>query len=161
MASTPQSTTQKPPTVIRTLRVRQYPGTAAKGRYLEQLAGACRFAWNHVLAGHERDYRTWKVSGKPGEGPGDPTFFTLGQRFTQLRNASRHEWLKDYSYEIVRYTCKYLGDAYAAFFDPNRPDHGRPQHKARHYTKPAFTARRVRQGPAFLGLVGPRQPDRP
>ena len=139
MASIPQSTTQEPPTVIRTLRVRLYPGTAANGRYLEQLAGACRFAWNHVLAGHETDYRTWKAAGKPGEGPGSPTFFTLGRRFTQLRNASGHEWLQDYSYEIVRYACKYLGDAYAAFLDPDRPDHGRPQYKARHYTKPVFT----------------------
>ncbi len=42
---------------MRTLRVRLYPGTAANGQYLEQLAGACRFAWNHVLAGHETDYR--------------------------------------------------------------------------------------------------------
>ncbi len=56
-----------------------------------------------------------------------------------MRNAPGHEWLKDYSYEIVRYACKYLGDAYAAFFDPDRPDHGRPQYKAKHYTQPAFT----------------------
>ncbi|MCE2467377.1 MAG: helix-turn-helix domain-containing protein, partial [Caldilineaceae bacterium] len=123
---------------MRTLRVRLYPGTAANGQYLEQLAGACRFAWNHVLAGHETDYRTWKASGKLGEGPGRPTFFTLGQRFTQLRNAPGHEWLQDYSYEIVRYACKYMGNAYAAFFDPDRPDHGRPQYKAKHYTQPAF-----------------------
>ena len=93
MASTPKSTIQEPPTIIRTLRVRLYPGTAAKGQYLEQLAGACRFAWNHVLAGHETDYRTWKASSKLGDGPGAPTFFTLGKQFTQLRNA-----------------CKYLGD---------------------------------------------------
>ena len=139
MTSILQSTTQEPPTVIRTLRVRLYPGTAANGQYLEQLAGACRFAWNHVLAGHETDYRMWKAFGKLGEGPGSPTFFTLGQRFTQLRNAPGHEWLQDYGYEIVRYTCKYMGDAYAAFFDPDRPDHGRPQYKARHYTQPAFT----------------------
>ena len=69
MTSTPQSTAQEPPTVTRTLRVRQYPGTAANGRYQEQLAGACRFAWNQVLAGHETDYRLWKAAGKPGEGP--------------------------------------------------------------------------------------------
>ena len=63
MASTPKSTTQEPRTVMRTLRVGLYPGTAANGQYLEQLAGACRFAWNHVLAGHETDYRLWKASG--------------------------------------------------------------------------------------------------
>ena len=157
MASKPHSAMQEPPTVIRTLRVRLYPGTAANGRYLEQLAGACRFAWNHVLAGHETDYRTWKAAGKPGEGPGSPTFFTLGQRFTQLRNAPGHEWLKDYSYEIVRYVCKYMGDAYAAFLDPDRPDHGRPQYKARHYTKPAFTIPshvRIEDGRLYIPKMG-------
>ena len=44
MTSTPKSTTQESPTVIRTLRVRLYPGTAANGQYLEPRAGACRFA---------------------------------------------------------------------------------------------------------------------
>ncbi|MCY4521841.1 MAG: helix-turn-helix domain-containing protein, partial [Caldilineaceae bacterium] len=131
MASNPHLPSQQPQTVVRTLRVRLYPGTAANGQYLEQLAGACRFAWNHVLAGHERDYRMWKAFGKPGDGPGSPTFFTLGTRFTQLRNAPGNEWLKGYSYAIVRYACKYMGDAYAAFFDPDRPDHGRPQYKAK------------------------------
>ena len=157
MTSIPQSTTQEPPTVIRTLRVRLYPGTAANGQYLEQLAGACRFAWNHVLAGHETDYRTWKAAGKLGEGPGDPTFFTLGRRFTQLRNAPGHEWLQDYSCAIVRYACKYLGDAYAAYFDPDRPDHGRPQYKARHYTKPAFTLPshvRIEDGRVYIPKMG-------
>ena len=157
MASTPQSTTQEPRTVTRTLRVRLYPGTAANGQYLEQLAGTCRFAWNHVLAGHERDYRIWEAAGKLGDGPGSPTFFTLGQRFTQLRNAPGHEWLKDYSYEIVRYVCKYMGDAYAAFFDPDRPDHGRPQYKARHYTKPAFTIPshvRIEDGRLYIPKMG-------
>ena len=57
MTSTPKSTTQEPQAVARSLRVRLYPGTAANGQYLEQLAGACRFAWNHVLAGHETGYR--------------------------------------------------------------------------------------------------------
>ncbi|MCY4523067.1 MAG: transposase, partial [Caldilineaceae bacterium] len=157
MTSTPKSTTQEPRTVMRTLRMRLYPGTAANGQYLEQLAGACRFAWNHVLAGHERDYRMWKAFGKPGEGPGSPTFFTLGQRFTQLRNAPGNEWLKDYSYEIVRYACKYMGDAYAAFFDPDRPDHGRPQYKAKHYTQPAFTIPshvRIEDGRLYIPKMG-------
>lgn len=76
------------------------------------------------LAGHETDYRKWKASDKLEEGPGSPTFFTLGQRFTQLRNAPGNEWLQDYSYEIVRYACKYLGDGYAAFLDPDRPPSG-------------------------------------
>ncbi len=157
MTSKPHSTAQEPRTVIRTLRVRLYPGTAANGQYLEQLAGACRFAWNHVLAGHETDYRKWKAAGELGEGPGEPTFFTLGTRFTKLRNAPGNEWLQDYSYEIIRYACKYLGDAYAAFFDPDRPDHGRPQYKAKHYTKPAFTIPshvRIEDGRLYIPKMG-------
>ena len=121
------------------LRVRLYPGTAAHGRYLEQLAGACRFAWNEVLAGHQQDYRCWREYGRLGKGPGSPTFFTLGKRFTQLRDAPGNEWLKDYSFKVVRYTCKYMADAYTAFFDLNRPDHGLPQFKAKHFTTPGFT----------------------
>ncbi|MCY4521793.1 MAG: helix-turn-helix domain-containing protein, partial [Caldilineaceae bacterium] len=109
MASNPHLPSQQPQTVVRNLRVRLYPGTAANGQYLEELAGACRFAWNHVLAGHETDYRMWKAFGKLGEGPGSPTFFTLGKRFTQLRNAPGNEWLQDYSHAIVKYACKYMG----------------------------------------------------
>ena len=140
MASKRKSTPKtRPDTVNRTLRVRLYPGTAANGRYLEQLAGACRFAWNGVLAGHQQAYRCWREHGRQGQGPGSPTFFTLGQRFTQVRNAPGNEWLQDYSFAIVRYACKYMADAYAAFFDPNRPDHGRPRFKARHFTTPGFT----------------------
>ena len=92
-----------------------------------------------------------------GEGPGDPNFFTLCWRFTQLRNTPGNEWLKDYSYEIVWYVCKYLGDAYAAFFDPDRPDHGRPQYKAKHYTKPAFTIPshvRIEGGRLYIPKMG-------
>ena len=139
MTSKPQSTTQEPRTVTRTLRVRLYPGTAANGRYLEQLAGACRFAWNHVLAGHQTDYGMWRAFGKLGPGPGSPTYYTFCKRFTKLRHTSGNEWLKDYSYAIVRYACKYMADAYAAYFDPNRPDQGKPRFKAKHYTQPAFT----------------------
>ncbi|MCY3658853.1 MAG: transposase [Caldilineaceae bacterium] len=139
MTSKPHSTEPKSRPVTRTLRVRLYPGNAANGLYLEQLAGACRFAWNRVLAEHQTAYRMWRSFGKLGLGPGSPTFFTLGKRFTKLRNAPGNEWLHDYSHAIVKYACKYMADAYAAFFDPDRPDHGCPQFKAKYYTEPGFT----------------------
>ena len=158
MARKSKSTREAPRTVTRTLRVRLYPGTAANGQYLEQLAGACRFAWNEVLAGHQTDYRNWCDHQKSGPGPGSPTFFTLGKRFTQIRNAPGNAWLKDYSFGIVRYACKYLADAYTAFFDPNRPDHGPPQFKARYYTTPAFTIPsgevRIRDGRLYIPKRG-------
>ena len=152
--STPKTRTE---TVNRTLRVRLYPGTPANGRYLEQLAGACRFAWNAVLAGHQQAYRCWREHGRQGQGPGSPTFFTLGKRFTQVRNAPGNEWLQAYSFAIVRYACKYMADAYAAFFDPNRPDHGMPQFKAKHFTTPGFTIPsdvRLEDGRLYIPKLG-------
>ena len=44
-----------------------------------------------------------------------------------------------------------------AFFDPDRPDHGRPQYKARHYTKPAFTIPshvRIQDGRLYIPKMG-------
>lgn len=152
MTSTPRSTGKTPLTATRTLRVRLYPGTAANGPYLEQLAGACRFAWNEVLAGHQTDYRNRRDDQKPGPGPGSPTFFTLGKRFTQIRNAPGHEWLKDYSFEIVRYSLKYMRDAYAAYFNLNQPDHGLPQFKAKYFTMPVDHPDMMQ--PAAEGVVG-------
>ena len=152
--STPKTRTE---TVNRTLRVRLYPGTPANGRYLEQLAGACRFAWNAVLAGHQQDYRCWREHGRQGQGPGSPTFFTLGKRFTQVRNAPGNEWLQAYSFKVVRYACKYMADAYAAFFDPNRPDHGMPRFKAKYFTTPGFTIPsdvRLEDGRLYIPKLG-------
>ena len=62
----------------------------------------------------------------------------MGQRFTELRNDPDHAWLKDYPYKVVRYSLKYLADAYKRFLaDP--VNEGRPRFKARHCTVPAFT----------------------
>ena len=137
--------------------MRLYPGTAANGRYLEQLAGACQRAWNDVLDSHQTAYRMWRTFGRLGKGPGSPTFFTLGKRFTKIRNAPGNAWMKDYSFEIVRYACKYMADAYAAYFDPNRPDHGLPRFKAKHYTTPGFTIPsgvRIEDGRLYLPKRG-------
>ena len=159
MPNTPDSTTQAPDTVHRTVRLRLFPGDAATGILLTAIAGACRYVWNHMLADCEWRYARWKemhvpalnwpevregktawaqaVRRKMGPGP-STSFFTLGQRFTELRNDPDHAWLKAYPYKVVRYSLKYLADAYTRYkADP--ANEGKPRFKARHYTVPAFT----------------------
>ena len=129
-------TTEAPETVHRTVRLRLYPGDAATGILPTAIAGACRHVWNPLLADHERRYRLWKayrIGPKPV-----PTFFTLGQRFTKLRNDPDHAWLKDYPAVCVRYSLKYLADAYRRYFKDPQTE-GKPRFKARHRTVPAFT----------------------
>ena len=136
MPDTSHPTTEAPETVHRTVRLRLYPGEAATGLLLTAIAGACRYVWNHLLADQERRYRLWQVY-RIGPKP-VPTFFTLGLRFTALRHDPDHAWLKEYPYKVVRYSLKYLADAYARYkADPVNA--GKPRFKARHFTVPAFT----------------------
>ena len=45
----------------------------------------------------------WAKAVRKKMGPGPSTsFFTLGRRFTALRNDPDHAWLKDYPYQVVR-----------------------------------------------------------
>ncbi len=136
MPDTGHPTTEAPETVHRTVRLRLYPGEAATGLRRTALAGACRHVWNHLLADQERRYRLWRVY-RIGPKP-VPTFFTLGLRFTARRHDPDHTWLKECPYQVVRYSLKYLADAYTRFFaDPENA--GKPRFKARHRTVPAFT----------------------
>ena len=134
MPNSPDSTTQASDIVHRTVRLRLYPGDAATGILLTAIAGACRYVWNHMLADCEWRYARWKEMHVPAlnwlevregktawakacrkkMGPSPSTsFFTLGRRFTELRNDPDHAWLKEYPYKVVRYSLKYLADAYA------------------------------------------------
>lgn len=173
MAAKPNPTVQKPEIVHRTVRVRLYPGDSATGHRLAGIAGACRFVWNEILSAHDLDYRMWRAFGKLGPGPGRPTYFTFCQRFTALRNDPEHAWLKDYPFACVRYTLKYLADAYARHFAardefaargeklPRRPSDGKPitfpRFKARHQSEPAFTIPdnvKIRDGRLHVPKVG-------
>jgi transposase len=136
MASQPNSAAPSPETVHRTLRHRLYPGDAETGHRLAGMAGACRYVWNYLLADCERRYALWKAY-KIGPKP-SVSFFTLGQRFTVLRNDPEHAWLKAYPAAVVHYTLKYLADAYKRFLtDP--VNEGNPRFKARYFTTPGFT----------------------
>ena len=119
------------------------------------MRGVCRFVWNAILSAHDLDYRMWRAFGKLEPGPGRPTYFTFCRRFAALHNDPEHAWLKDYPFACVRYTLKYLADAYARYYAareafaargeklPRRPSDDKPftfpRFKARHRSEPAFT----------------------
>ena len=154
------STTHSPDTVHRTVRLRLYPGDATTGILLTAIAGACRYVWNPMLADCERRYARWRDlhapildmagyrEGRTAWAQGQrkrlrktkpsTTFFTLDKRFTELRKDPAHAWLKEYPYQVVRYSLKYLADAYTRYkMDP--ANEGKPRFKARHFTVPGFT----------------------
>ncbi|MCE2468642.1 MAG: transposase [Caldilineaceae bacterium] len=159
MPNSPDSTTQAPDTVHRTVRLRLYPGDAATGILLTAIAGTCRHVWNHMLADCEWRYARWKemyvpaanwpevragqtawakaVRKRMGPKP-SVACYTLYKRFTELRDDPDHAWLQDYPFACVRDTLKYLADAYTRFLNDPRNE-GRPRFKARHCTVPAFT----------------------
>ncbi|MCY4520543.1 MAG: transposase [Caldilineaceae bacterium] len=177
MPNTPKPAAHTPEPVHRTVRLRLYPGDAETGNTRAGIAGACRFAWNHTLADCEQRYARWREMHVPvlnwpevrdgstewGKamckriGPAPSTsYFTLGQRFTALRNDPAHAWLREYPFECVRYSLKYLADAYKRF-TANPKTEGKPRFKARHRTVPAFTIPckvRIREGRLRIPKVG-------
>ena len=48
-------------TEFRSVTYRLHPGTRARHVNLAQVAGACRYVWNHFLACNRRDYATYKL----------------------------------------------------------------------------------------------------
>ena len=111
---------------IRAVRYRVLPGTPAKARQLNRLAGACRHVWNWSLDQQRAAWLGWRFSST--KRPPPPTFFTLGKAFAELRNASGHEWLKALPFSPVRYTLKHQADAWQAFLKGQR---GHPKFKGR------------------------------
>ena len=129
----PNPTTE--PQVLRAERYRVRFDSSQQAALCAQIAGACRYVWNHMLADCQWRYRMWKMY-KIGPKP-SVSFFTLGKRFTVLRNDPAHAWLKELPFHAVRYALKYLADAYARSFDS--AEAGRPHFKSRHRTTPGFT----------------------
>ena len=114
---------------------RLLPGSRSKGKKLAGLAGACRFAWNKILAQTNERYKHAKESNEP---PPPVSFFSLGPRFTKLRREVT--WLQKYSANIVKYTLKYQADSWTAFFNDPTGERGRPDFKKKYGSPPSFTA---------------------
>ncbi len=111
----------------RGVEYRLCPGTQGKAKKLAGLAGACRFAWNAILAECQEEYDAVRDTDQPKP---SLSFFSLGKRFTKLRQST--EWLDQYSFTVVRYALKYQAEAWQAFFKGQREHlqfHSRSAHK--------------------------------
>ncbi len=136
---------------VRTVRYRVLPGTQAKARRLNCLAGACRYVWNVFLDRQQHADLAWQFSAGPR--PPFPRFFTLGKAFTQLRRSSGHEWLEELPFAVVRYTLKRQADAWQKLFNGQG---GRPKFKGRGcgmgFTVPENV--RIRNGHVLIPKMG-------
>ena len=144
------STAEVNSTAVRAIRYRVLPGTPAKAKAMNRLAGACRYVWNGALRANRDAHRMSMEFG--GRVP-SPTFFTLGKSFIALRNSEGHEWLRELPCGIVRYTLKRQADAWQAFFKGQR---ARPKiHGRRHdggFTIPEKV--RIRDGRVAIPKIG-------
>ena len=120
-------------TEFRAVTYRLHPGTRARHRKLVQIAGACRYVWNHFLACNRRDYAAYKLRmamfdmGLVVDKPSPPSlsFQSMGVRFTALRRET--PWLQRLPYAPVRYALKYQAEAWTRAFAGG----GFPRFKAR------------------------------
>ena len=120
-------------TEFRAVTYRLHPGTRARHRKLVQIAGACRYVWNHFLARNRRDFAAYKLrkamcdAGLVVDKPSPPSlsFQSMGVRFTALRRQT--PWLQRLPYAPVRYALKYQAEAWTRAFAGG----GFPRFKAR------------------------------
>ena len=130
----------------RNITYRLLPGDVAAAERLLGTWDACRYVWNEVKAAREFQYAYW----------GDhtlesPTFFAFGKAFKVLWDHT--DWLREYSYHILRYTLKYQADAWRAFF---KGDSEYPRWKSR-YGTPSITIPdnvRIKDGRLAVPKVG-------
>ncbi|MCY3803957.1 MAG: transposase [Gammaproteobacteria bacterium] len=109
----------------RTIRYRLHPNTQAKARKLHELAGACRFVWNHFVGVLKDEYVAY--------GKCDPHWYSLGPRFTRLRR--QISWLQRYSANIVRLSLKPIETGYRQFW---KGEGGLPKFHGRHTHAPSI-----------------------
>ena len=96
-----------------------------------QIAGACRYVWNHFREKNLADYQAFK-NGK-GEQP-KTSYFSLGVEFTRLRRKT--EWMRELPANPVKHTLKYFADALREAMEGKK---GFPKPKSRKRTVPSFT----------------------
>ena len=116
----------------RSIRYRLYPKTQDKANRLKQCLGATRFVWNYFLAENQRmmeAHRADDSNPRP-----QPTFFSLGKKFTQLRRDT--DWLAELPFAPIRYVLKYQADAWQQCF---RSSKGFPKFKRRWYDTDSVT----------------------
>ena len=120
-------------TEFRSVTYRLHPGTRARHLKLVQIAGACRYVWNHFLACNRRDRATYKLRkamfdmGLVVDKPSPPSlsYQSMSLRFTALRRGT--PWLQRLPYHPIRYALKYQAEAWTRAFAGG----GFPRFKAR------------------------------
>ena len=116
---------------IRSVEFVVLPTSRAKAKKMFQIAGACRFVWNHFREKNLSDYQKFKND--KGKKP-SASYFSLGVEFTKLRH--RTPWLREVPANPVKYTLKYFADALKQAIQSNK---GFPKPKSRKKTAPSFT----------------------
>ena len=116
---------------IRTVEFVVLPAARAKARKMFQIAGACRYVWNHFREKNLADYQAFK-NGK-GERP-QTSYFSLGVEFTRLRHET--EWMRELPANPIKHTLKYFADALKEAMAGKK---GFPKPKSRKRTAPSFT----------------------
>jgi putative transposase len=116
---------------IRTVEFVVLPTVKTKARKMFQIAGACRYVWNHFREKNLVDYQAFKNGG--GKRP-QTSYFSLGVEFTKLRHET--EWLRELSANPIKHTLKYFADALKEAMAGKK---GFPKPKSRNRTAPSFT----------------------
>ena len=116
---------------IRTVEFVVLPTAKAKAKKMFQIAGACRYVWNHFREKNLVDYQAFR-SGR-GEKP-RTSYFSLGVEFTKLRYET--DWLRDLPANPIKHTLKYFADALKEAMAGKK---GFPKPRSRKRTAPSFT----------------------
>ena len=116
---------------IRTVEFVVLPAAKAKARKMFQMAGACRYVWNHFREKNLADYQAFKNGN--GQRP-NTSYFSLGVEFTKLRHET--DWLQELPANPIKHTLKYFADALKEAMAGNK---GFPKPRSRNRHAPGFT----------------------
>ncbi len=116
---------------IRTVEFVVLPTSKAKATKMFQIAGACRYVWNHFREKNLADYQAFK-NGK-AERP-QTSYFSFGVEFTKLRRET--DWMQELPANPIKHTLKYFADALKEAMAGKK---GFPKPKSRKRTAPSFT----------------------
>ena len=116
---------------IRTVEFVVLPAAKAKARKMFQMAGACRYVWNHFREKNLADYQAFKNGN--GQRP-NISYFSLGVEFTKLRHET--DWLQELPANPIKHTLKYFADALKEAMAGKK---GFPKPRSRNRHAPGFT----------------------
>ncbi len=116
---------------IRSVEFVVLPTSRDKAKKMFQIAGACRFVWNHFRKKNLDEYQKFKNA--KGKKP-STSYFSLGVEFTRLRHET--DWLRELPANPVKHTLKYFADALKQTMQGKRSF---PKPRSRNKHAPSFT----------------------